>query len=160
VSATASIAAGDSPFHWAKRYMTGEFGQMLYQEILDPDWQPMISDPNWKRPAGAEATGQDAPLIPNPVAQPLISVPVENPDYDESQENVPRSKRPNEWTCVGLLGQVHARVASDVQVGDYVAAGNDGIGIKSVTATNMRCMEIKGAFDAAKGYAVAFCLLK
>jgi hypothetical protein len=90
----------------------------------------------------------------------MVSVPIENPDYDETQENVPRSKRPNEWTCVGLLGQVHVRVASDVQVGEFVAAGDGGVGIKSATATNMRCMEIRKPFDAAKGYAVAFCLLK
>ena len=160
VSATASIAAGDSPFQWAKRHMTGEFGQVLYHDILDPDWQPMVTDPNWKRPAGTEATGQDAPLIRNPVAQTMVSVPIENPDYDETQKNVPRSKRPNEWTCVGLLGQVHVRVASDVQVGEFVAAGDGGVGIKSATATNMRCMEIRKPFDAAKGYAVAFCLLK
>jgi hypothetical protein len=87
-------------------------------------------------------------------------VPIENPDYKPELENVPRSERPDEWTCVGLLGQVHVRVASDVQVGDFVAAGDGGIGVKSDTATNMRCMEIRKPFDAAKGYAVAFCLLK
>lgn len=160
VSATASIAAGDSPFQWSKRHMTGEFGQLLYHDILDPDWQPMVADPNWKRPAGAESTGQDAPLIPNPIAQPTISVPIENPDYQPDVANVPRSERPDEWTCVGLLGQVHVRIASNVQVGDYIAAGDGGIGIKSATATNMRCMEIRKSFDAAKGYAVGFCLLK
>jgi hypothetical protein len=160
VSATASIAAGDSPFQWSKRHMTGEFGQLLYHDILDPDWQPMVADPNWKRPAGAESIGQDAPLIPNPIAQPTISVPIENPDYQPDVANVPRSERPDEWTCVGLLGQVHVRIASDVQVGDYIAAGDGGIGIKSATATNMRCMEIRKPFDPAKCYAVALCLVR
>lgn len=159
VSATASIAAGDSPFTWAQRYLTGEFGELLYHEILDPDWPVMVKDPSWK-PTDDDHTEADRPLIPNPNPQPMISVPIENPNYKPELENVPRSERPDEWTCVGLLGQVHVRVASDVQVGDFVAAGDGGVGLKSDTATNMRCMEIRKPFDAAKGYAVAFCLLK
>jgi hypothetical protein len=159
VSATASIAAGDSPFTWSQRYLTGEFGEMLYHDILDPDWQPMVKDPSW-RPIGDDETMADCPLISNPNPQPMVSVPIENPDYKPELENVPRSERPDEWTCVGLLGQVHVRVGADVQVGDFIAAGNGGTGVNSTTATNMSCMEIRKPFDAAKGYAVAFCLLK
>lgn len=158
VSGTASIAAGDSPFHWSKRYLTGEFGELLYQKILDPDWQPMVKDVSWK-PSGEQLLS-DCPLVPNPNPQQLISVPIENPDYQPELTNVPRSQRPDQWTCVGLLGQVHVRVANDVSLGDYVAAGNGGVGVKSNTPTNMRCMEIRKPFDATKGYAVAFCLLK
>jgi len=159
VSATASIAAGDSPFTWSQRYLTGEFGEMLYHDIPDPDWQPMVKDPSW-RPTGDDETMANCPLISNPKPQPMVSVPMENPDYKPELENVPRSERPDEWTCVGLLGQVHVRVGADVQVGDFIAAGDGGVGVKSATATNMRCMEIRKEFDAAKGYAVAFCLLK
>jgi hypothetical protein len=59
-----------------------------------------------------------------------------------------------------LLGQVHVRIASDVLPGDYIKAGENGVGVKSDIATNMRCMEIRKEFDANKGYAVGFCLLK
>jgi hypothetical protein len=158
VSATASIAAGDTPFDWAKRYLTGEFGELLYHDILDPDWPAMVPDPNW-RPSGNENV-TDRPFIPNPVPQAFVRVPMENPDYNPSVENVSRSERPAEWSCVGLLGQVHTRLGADVAVGDYVAAGNDGHGVKSVAPTNLRCMEIKHPFDAAKRYAVGVCLLK
>ena len=159
VSATASIAAGDSPFQWAKRYLTGEFGELLYQEIPDPDWQPMIKDLSWS-PTDDDKTMADCPLIPNPKPQSMISVPIENPEYNPDWQNVPRSERSDEWTCVGLLGQVHVRVDANIQVGDFVKAGANGIGVKSDDPTNMRCMEIRKDFDANKGYAVAFCLLK
>jgi hypothetical protein len=190
VSATALIVAGDAPFTWGGRYLTGEFGEMLYEDIPDPDWQPMIPDPAWPatipNPAHPvierePAFGEDgehagyiemvvsestipnpapAPLIQNPAPQEVIRIPLENPDYDPAIPNVPRSKRPNEWTCVGLLGQVHVRVAADVQPGDYVAAGDGGVGSKSMTTSNMRCMEIRQPFDPAKCYAVAFCLVR
>jgi len=142
VSGTASIAAGDSPFHWAKRYVTGEFGEMLYQSIPDPDWQPVVD--------GA----------PNPRPQEIISVPIENSDYRIEEENIPRSQRKSEWTCVGLLGQVHVRLDSNVQPGDFIFAGTNGIGFKANTATNLICMEIRNIFNSEKGYAVGFCLLK
>ena len=81
---------------------------------------------------------------------------IENPDYDPSVENVPRSQRPDAWSCVGLLGQVHTRVNADVMPGNYVNA----MGEAEAFATRLECMEIKQPFDAAKGYAVAVCLLR
>ena len=83
----------------------------------------------------------------------------ENPEFDINQTNIPRSSRPEEWTCVGLLGQVHVRVDATVQVEDWVMPV-DGIGTKSEKRTPLKCMEIRQPFDAEKGYGVAFCLLK
>lgn len=158
VSATPAIAAGDSPFHWSKRYMTGEFGELLYHTIPDPDWQDMVLDPHWV-PSG-EQLPNDRPIIPNPIPRPNIRVPVENPDYDDTHVNAPRSERPAEWTCVGLLGQIHTRLDASVAEGDFVQPGANGIGVKSDTPTNARCMEIKSVFGIAKGYAVGLCLVK
>lgn len=170
VSATALVSAGDSPFTWSQRYLTGEFGEPLYDEIPDPDWEPIVPDWNAKAPLVVRegSRGEEfvvdpewsRPTIPNPVGQGVVKVLRENPAFDPAQQNIPRSQRPNEWTCVGLLGQVHVRVDADVQVGDFIAAGNGGTGVKSATATNTRCMEIRKPFDDTKGYAVAFCLLK
>ena len=183
------MTAGNTPFTWARRYLTGEFGETLYHDVPDPDWQPRIPDPNWqaKVPANTvtptipdpaytgdnpaecpmidnpDTTPVDNPepqgWIDNPVPQGTITVPMENPAFDLSQTNIPRSSRPEEWTCVGLLGQVHVRVDATVQVEDWVMPV-DGIGTKSSNRTNLKCMEIRQAFDESKGYAVAFCLLK
>ena len=189
VSATGVMTAGNTPFTWARRYMTGEFGETLYHDIPDPDWQAKIPDPNWqaKIPANtvtptipdpaytgdnpAECPMIDNPdttlidnpvpqgVIDNPTPQGTITVPLENPEFDINQTNIPRSSRPEEWTCVGLLGQVHVRVDATVQVEDWVMPV-DGIGTKSEKRTPLKCMEIRQPFDAEKGYGVAFCLLK
>lgn len=185
VSATALLVAGDSPFTWSNRYLTGEFGEPLYHDIPDPDWESMIPDPDWPRyipnpahpvmdliemedgtttqPVASTPTipnPEPAPFVPNPEAQPLIRVQVENPDFDPAKPNVPRSERPEEWSCIGLLGQVHVRVKGDVAAGDWVQAGADGVGQLSDAPTNLRCMEIRTPYDDTKGYAVAFCLLR
>ena len=84
VSATAVMTAGDTPFAWQGRYLSDEWGRPLYDEVPDPDH-------------GREG---DAPLI---------RMRRENPAYDPSRPQVPRSQRPDEWTRVGLAGPgVHA----------------------------------------------------
>lgn len=184
VSATALVVAGDSPFTWAQRFMTGEFGEILYHDIPDPDWEPMVSDPEWPRlvpnPLAAVDPGAEpfienpepAPLVPNPTPQPLVRVAVENPDYDPTRENVPRSERPAEWTCVGLLGQVYVRVAEDVEVGDFLAGGDNGLGLKAILPHHIKevmkyvglhgiqVMRMETPYDATRGFAVAKCLIR
>ena len=156
VSATALVVAGDSPFTWSQRYLTGEFGELLMQDVECVDW---VTDESHF--SGTVAEAQRLGLMPPKEAKFYTErQPVENPNFDPERENIPRSQRPDEWTCVGLLGQVHVRVASDVAPGDFVAAGDGGVGVKSIAPTNMRCMEIRQAFDAGKGYAVAFCLVR
>lgn len=73
---------------------------------------------------------------------------------------MPRSERPEEWTCVGLLGQVHLRVDDTVQAGSRVTAGADGVGTAGENERFIQCMELRQPYDAAKGYAVAFCLIR
>lgn len=190
VSATALVVAGDSPFTWGGRYLTGEFGEMLYEDVPDGDWKPLIPNPEWPRSVpnpehpkydyvqmaddkGKPYTQQvvastptipnplPAPMIPNPVPQGTERAPKENPAFDPSIPNTPRSQRPDAWSCIGLLGQVHVRVAGDLAPGEFVAAGVDGIGVLSPDEpTNVKVMEIRQPFDAEKGYAVAFCLIR
>lgn len=150
ISATAFIAAGDSPFTWQGRFLTGEFGEILTHEIPDPDYEAMIPDCSW-RPSEDE-TEDDRPMIPNPLPREMVTIPAENPAYNPDIPNIPRSERPEEWSCVGLIGQVFVRVADGVSVGDYLKAEN-GIGVRSEVKTNVRVMEIKKD-------GVAFCLIK
>jgi len=90
VSGTALIVAGDSPFTWGGRYLTGEFGEPLYEDVVDED------------------TGE------------IVRERKLNPDYDPAQPNIPRSERKDAWTTVGVLGQVHVRVGEGVAVGGLV----------------------------------------
>lgn len=93
-------------------------------------------------------------LIANPVAQSTIKVRRSNPALDPTRENVTRSDRPEEWTKVGITGQVYVDVGENVSPDDYVGAD----GNRSDTATNLRCMRITTPYDTATGYAVAVCL--
>lgn len=127
VSGTGCVTSGDTRFTWAKRFMVGEFGELLYQAV--------------------EENGV------------TVNAMIENPEYDSTQENIPRSNRPDEWTCVGLVGQIHARIDGTVNQGDWIAA-KKGTGTKSESKTNIRCMEIKQPYDKAKGYGVGYCLVK
>jgi len=133
VTATAVVTAGDTPFTWQGRYLSDEWGQRVMEMIPDPEWEG-------EGPA------------------PMISAQVENPAWNPAATQIPRSERPDEWTRVGLLGQVFARVAEEVAPGDRLSA-LDGIGVKSAARTGLRCMTITQPFDAAKGYAVARCLI-
>lgn len=133
VTATAVVTAGDTPFAWQGRYLSDEWGQPVMEEIPDPEHD------------GHEPA-------------PLIRVRKENPVWNPDAPQIPRSARPDQWTRVGLLGQVFTRVAADITPGDRIAA-LDGIGVKSAERTGLRCMTITHPFDAVKGYAVARCLI-
>ncbi|MDX5592586.1 peptidase G2 autoproteolytic cleavage domain-containing protein [Pseudovibrio sp. SPO723] len=189
VSATAIVATGDTPFTWQGRYVTGEFGEVIYDDIPDPDHPELIPDPDHpkriKNPNHPQIESipvydddgsivdyqsvtvsqewilnpDPARMVQNPNPAPMISVPRENPEYDPSYENIPRSKRPDEWTCVGLLGQIHTRVDGAVDVGDWVQPSDiPGVGTKSDTKTSVKCMSIKKPFDGE--FAIAHCLYK
>ncbi|KPQ04326.1 MAG: putative peptidase [Rhodobacteraceae bacterium HLUCCA12] len=133
VTATAVVTAGDTPFAWQGRYLSDAWGRALYDELPDPDH------------------GGDGPA-------PLIRVRRQNPDWNPDLPQIPRSQRPDQWTRVGLLGQVFTRVAADVVPGDRLAALG-GIGVKATERTGLRCMTITQPYDAAKGYAIARCLV-
>jgi len=133
VTATAVVTAGDTPFAWQGRYLSDEWGQPVTEMIPDPDH---------------EGNGP----------APLIEARKENPAWDPALPQTPRSQRPADWTRVGLLGQVFTRVAGDVVPGDRLSA-LDGIGVKSINRTGLRCMKITQPYDAATGYAVAQCLI-
>ena len=87
----------------------------------------------------------------------VLSLPLENENYDRTQKQKPRSERKDEWSCVGLIGQVYVRVGEGVNKGDYLIA-DDGIGITSSIKTNLRVMKITKEFDG--DYGIAVCILK
>jgi hypothetical protein len=109
-TATAAIVLGDAPFSWQGRWLKDEWGAYIYETIID------------------EETGEE------------ITYPKENPEWNPDLEQQPRLQRPDEWTVVGLLGQVYVRLKEDVQPMDYVKAWQNGIGQKSLEPTNLQVM--------------------
>lgn len=151
VSCTAAIIGNRDSFYWHKRFIRNEFGQLVYEEVTDPDWSETIPNPNYN--------GSNDRFISNPEPRKTIMVPKENPEWDITREQIDRSKRPDEWTIVGLLGQVYTRVSKDVKENQSVQSGNNGIGIPSNTKTGLRAMKITTPYSEEKGYAVALCLI-
>jgi hypothetical protein len=158
VSGTAAIRLGDSSFCWQGRYLKDEWGRNVYKEIKDPDWEPKtVPDEKWKPKKGE--TEEDRPMIPIETEEdrPTIRVQKENPDYDPKREQIPRSERPEEWTLVGLLGQVYVRCDETVKPGDFVKSKDKGIGTKSEEKTRLRAMKVTKEYDGK--YSIVYCLL-
>jgi hypothetical protein len=156
VSATAIVAAGDSPFTWQGRYVYDEWGRAQTEEQQNVRWARILDDEHNVVRAGYDGPMFEAPEPPEDAVYYTETVYVENPDYDPSIEQTPRSERPAEWTCVGLLGQVRTRVSQDVQPNDYVTE----TGGKAGGPTRLRCMRIVTPYDPDRGFAVAMCLLR
>jgi hypothetical protein len=139
-SATAGVLLNDTPFAWQGRYLKDEWGKPIYEDIPDPDYELQEGETEADRP--------------------IISIQKENPLWDSSKEQVSRKERPDEWSVVGLTGQVFVRLNEDVKVGDNVKAWKDGVGQASEEDTNIVVMKITQAYDKNKGYAIGFCLIK
>ncbi|MEH7651790.1 peptidase G2 autoproteolytic cleavage domain-containing protein [Bacillus safensis] len=128
VSSTAGIVLGEASFGWQGRYLRDRFGGLITQKTsvvhTDEEGEEFVE---------------------------IVDLPVENPNYDESNQYVPRSDRP-EWHVVGLVGQVSVRIDETVSEGDFVTASN---GIATKGDSRWRVMEIETPYDEAEGYGVA-----
>ena len=90
---------------------------------------------------------------------------VETGNADPARVYVARQARGDEWTAIGLLGQLAIRVDATVAPDDDVVAGPvAGVGTaakgKAGKGASVECMKILAPFNAAKGYAIALCLVR
>lgn len=111
--------------------------------------------------AGFHGLERNAPTpIPDAARRWTVQAPRVSDDYDPSREYVSRRDRLDEWTAVALTGQVRVAVDASVEVDDTLVAAPGGIGTKGKPkGKTIEVMEIVQAFDAAKGYAIALCLV-
>ena len=63
-----------------------------------------------------------------------------NPDYDPTQEYIPRSERP-EWAVVGMMGKLVVIDDGSCEENGWCTAGEGGIAIKSEKQTKFRVMK-------------------
>ncbi|CFO25285.1 Domain of uncharacterised function (DUF3476) [Staphylococcus aureus] len=135
ISGTAGVVLGDQLFHHKDKFIKDEFGVVVteQQEV------EIVKD-----------TGE--------VVKELRDVPLVNPEYDENEDYLARSDRP-EWNVVGLTGQIFTRIDNTVKVNDYIKA-NNGIGTKDNVNGYYKVMEITTPYDTEKGYGVAVVLIK
>lgn len=111
VSAKPAIIGDSGEMHWKGKYLTDDFGRVQYHDVVIPaeydDEYNLISEEHIER-------------------QPVL-----NPDWDSSEEYVPRKNRP-EWSPVGVLGKLVVYDDGTLRSGDLCRPGTDGIAVKSI----------------------------
>ena len=122
ISGTAGIIGNAAELDWKDRYLTDEYGRIIYDEI---ELEQTTCDPNDPEKEIVETIRRKVPRI--------------NPDFDSTLEYVPRTERP-EWGVVGLMGQIYVRDNGLAVIGGYVTPTR-GIATPSLEPTRMRVME-------------------
>ncbi len=121
-------------------------------DVYDDQWKGMYEIDIYGRPIFEEvevpAETMEATDPENP-EQTIIKVICEahteirqklNPDYDNTQEYIPRSERP-EWDAVGMLGKLVAIDDGTCEVDGYCTVGEGGIATKSEQETKFYVMK-------------------
>lgn len=155
ISKTAGVIGNSASFVWQGRYLKDEFGEELLEDTpwvkghyIDPDTDEVID-------YNGPASQVDISTLIDPVTS-VQALPVENPDYDPDTPYVDRSERKDQWSLVGILGQLYIRCPKDVGVAKYL----DAMGRPSATPTRLKVMKVHMPFDPKKGYAVVQCFMR
>ena len=105
-----SMMIGNTAWNsWTNKYLHDEYGRFIMEDYTVTEWQEN------------ETVSYDTDKIPEDVEVPEDAIVKTqqrkklNPDYDESIEYQPRSKR-DEWVIIGMLGQI--QVEKGQPVGD------------------------------------------
>lgn len=122
-SGTAMVLGDSAEWNWNKRYLTDDFGRIIYEDRMEH--HEAIYNP-------------DGELIEEAWDE-EVHAPKENPDYNASRAYIKRSERP-EWQIVGMMGKLYVRDDGSCVVNGY-ADVKDGIATKATSKTNMRVME-------------------
>lgn len=122
-SGTAMVLGDSAEWNWNKRYLTDDFGRIIYEDRMEH--HEAIYNPDGELIKEAWDEEVHAPKI--------------NPEYDASQPYAKRADRP-EWQIVGMMGKIYVRDDGSCIVNGY-ADVKDGIATKANGKTNMRVME-------------------
>ena len=122
-SGTAMVLGDSAEWNWTKRYLTDDFGRIIYEDRMEHH-EAIYND--------------DGELIKESWDE-EVHAPKENPEYDASQPYAKRADRP-EWQIVGMMGKIYVRDDGSCIVNGY-ADVKDGIATKANGKTNMRVME-------------------
>ena len=122
-SGTAMVLGDSAEWNWTKRYLTDDFGRIIYEDRMEH--HEAIYNPDGE--LIEEAWNEE------------VHTPKQNPNYDPSQPYIKRENRP-EWQIVGMMGKLYVRDDGSCVVNGY-ADVKDGIATNATGKTNMRVME-------------------
>lgn len=123
ISATSSVIGNAYEDSWQGMYLTDAFGQPVTQTVHHDAEYVDVYVPDIGNDGGA--------LDTNHVERQLLHEAYDaeeyviNPDYDPTQEYIPRSQR-KEWATVGMLGQLIVIDDGSCTVGGHCAVGDNG----------------------------------
>jgi hypothetical protein len=138
ISGTAAVLGDNYECAWNGKFLTDDFGRILYDEVEEFVEVPKITFSE----ALNEETGEvEVSETTEMETQSLgfFKHPRINPDYDAEQAYVNRANRP-EWDMVGMLGKLYLRDDGSCEVNKYATVGTDGVATASQEHTNMRVL--------------------
>lgn len=127
ISGTAAVLGDNYECEWNGKYLTDDFGRVIYDEV--EEFADIIT----------EIDEESNEPITEKKSVGIFKHPRINPDYDPEQAYINRADRP-EWDTVGMLGKLYLRDDGTCQVNGYAMAGKDGIATASEDKTNMRVL--------------------
>ena len=106
---------GNADEHWCGQYLLDEFGAYIMEE-KEVEYEDIEF-----------AEDEEGNIIENAVKKKRTSISYkENPDYDASQQYIPRSER-QEWDAIGMMGVLSVRDDGTCKVNGYCKCNNNGI---------------------------------
>ena len=122
-SGTAMVLGDSAEWNWNKRYLTDDFGRIIYEDRMEHH----------------EAIYNDDRELIKDAWNEEVHAPKINPEYNSNTPYTKRADRP-EWQIVGMMGKLYVRDDGSCVVNGY-ADVKDGIATKATGKTNMRVME-------------------
>lgn len=105
-TATPTVLGNNGDVRWKNKYLTDEWGRMLYEEVLVPAMH-----------------GEDGNIL---IPEHIEKKPIVNPEWDKRKQYIPRPLRP-EWVAVGLMGQILVRDNGTCKGNGYCVPNEQGI---------------------------------
>lgn len=128
VSACPAIAGNSYEDSWNEKYLKDVFGEIIYEDYVIPAETTTIINKD----------GEEEEIVVRP--ERTAKRPVLNPDYDATQEYIPRSERP-EWSYVSSKGRLVMVDDGTCVVDSYCKPMSGGIATASNTVTAFRVLK-------------------
>ena len=132
VSACPSVCGDVRDDTWGNMHLTNIYGQPILEEVEIPERTEEIVTVSEE---GEEVT--ETVVIEQAHTEIRQKL---NPKYDNTQEYIPRSERP-EWDAVGVLGKLVAIDDGSCEENGWCRVGQCGIATKSEQKTRFRVMK-------------------
>ena len=132
VSACPSVCGDVRDDTWANMHLTDIYGQPILEEVEIPERTEEIVTVSEE---GEEVTETVVIEQAHTEIRPKL-----NPEYDNTQEYIPRSERP-EWDAVGIMGKLVAIDDGSCEENGWCKVGEGGIATISKQKTRFRAMK-------------------